>query len=698
MLPMEAVVKMVEDAFGASIGQVRKMKLEAMIRSQHGALDSPPAEGSGPFEPAAGASSAPAKSGAYGKKQAKKARQKARAVDVEQPPIVAQPKTPVFGQQARASVQNALAGFEEQSEEDDDEPEEVEAVPLPNALSAASGATPSSRTVSSVVDGLPMLSAMAAKLNSDERGDGPMAEFVAETLELLDMASSARVVVQAEQVETVLREIELHGDLSQLQAATTLRAARMAIVWASRDVRKRLAEAEQQVKRDAELAALAQAEAAKGKDVKFDLRSIASVTANAAANAAVAAATQSSGDGEANSEGDASKSMRMSEAHERVWKVANDGSALASLEGLAKAGREARQPTQKREFLKEQRQAQLDSLSLAELLHTVDLPPASGACLDELNALPEGLRLRAEERVRAVVKATGLVQEYLVAAVDACEFSQTLQYRRGGGRLAKAVLFGRLSTDALPKGEFKMTELKSSAGKGALAKESESEAKKLIECGLTSIKAAMEWLHPRDDSARYTLDLVQSKCKGESGDEAYHGEVFDVLLCEWSKMWNDFQAGTYSMPSMEETWELVKSMEEVQSVLNGTRQIRRATQEMKRANEELRKEINDLKQRKTNESRSLGDRKPLGGPHAGGGVQLGGKPPPDEHLNKVTGKERRKLALSKFNAGKAVEAAKAALASAKDANDADETAKQGAALREAEAKLANVKAELDAKA
>ena len=64
----------------------------------------------------------------------------------------------------------------------------------------------------------------------------------------------------------------------------------------------------------------------------------------------------------------------------------------------------------------------------------------------------------------------------------------------------------------------------------------------------------------------------------------------------------------------------------------------------------------------------------------------------------MTGKERRKLALSKFNAGKAVEAAKAALASAKDANDADETAKQGAALREAEAKLANVKAELDAKA
>ena len=50
-----------------------------------------------------------------------------------------------------------------------------------------------------------------------------------------------------------------------------------------------------------------------------------------------------------NKQGDASKSMRMSEAHERVWKVANDGSALASLEGLAKAGREARQPTQKRE-------------------------------------------------------------------------------------------------------------------------------------------------------------------------------------------------------------------------------------------------------------------------------------------------------------------------------------------------------------
>ena len=679
ILQPSEVMPIIQEAFGAPLGPLRTAKLERMLKdvaTAHVQVDPPLSEPQVAATPAdAVLASSPLKGkkpGAFAPKQAKKKSKASSAAAAASASKAPQPSAP---RAASTSVQRALAGIDAGGDSEDGAGSEEEVEPPAPPVFAPHPDDDDDELVSIVSD-LPHLAAVCDRFTGAERSAEATSEFVCEALRMLGKDSHACVDVQAVELEMRVAYLVENGFVTEMESATSMKVAWLKLLKA--DARA-MASAERKAANEAD-----NSRPPKDDGQHVSLRSVAQVSAAAAANAAASAVNKPSDNDESADE----RKLRASEAEDRLWTVAQDPILIEELESMARDGRAARSENQHRQLLKDQKNAQKESLAIAELLHTKDLPATSGACLDSLACLPDREREERESAVKRVLKATSQLVGYIHVALVAIETSKTMG-KKGGLRLVRSLWYGNFGAAANPTGSYKITEVKSESNMSALAKESEASARSIMQSCSTAVKACLEWGHPRDETARGTIDFILAKCAGESGNEMYHGVVCDCFFSELADMWSSFQSGSYDMPSCEGAWDVVKETTAVKEVLNGNVSLRRQMEEQQR-------EIQALKNR----------------PAHGGGKEIKGKPPgkppgkpadaptPDGQTksdNRVQGTARKALGLKRYNAKKAVMAASSALAVAKQAGDAGEVAKCEATLKTAKEQQANCDAEWEAK-
>ena len=678
ILSQAEVIQLIEDGLGRPLGALRLRKLEQMIAhvasarrqidsapERRSTADAPMVDESASAGSKAAASAAPApKRGKSKKGKAAAAASRASAPD----PMPARSEAPASAPSAR--VQRVLGGFDAIDDSDDDGllAEEEDVAPPVFASHPADGVT----AEPSIIDELPNLTSICDRFQGEERTEEATVNFIRGALRMLNHATDAGIDLLAVSLEMHVTSLVEHGHAAGLEGATSMRVAWLRLAQAdakAKEAAKALATgipSSKELRRDG------------AESQQISLLSVAQVSAAAAANAAAAAVGGGLNDADESAD---ERKLRASEAEDRVWKVAQQPGLVDDLESMAKQGREARSESEHRELLKRQKRAQKDSLALAELLHTKDLPATTGACLELLSCLPERERERREHEVKRVLKAATQLVGYIITALQVVETSKTLG-KKGGTRMIKSIWYGSFGAATGPSGGYKITEMKSDASASALAKESEVSARSIIRSSATAIKAVVEWGHPRDETARGTIDLILAKCEGESGDEAHHGEVCDAFFSELAELWGAFQSGSYDMPQCEQAWDAVKDKPAVQEVLNGTKAMRRMM-------EEQRRELDEIKRQKP-AGRDDTTRRGTGLPPP--------KPDDKQPENKVKGMARKALSLKRFNAKKAIQAATEAVNAAKAAGDAGKLKECVAALEAAKKEAANCEAEWNAKA
>ena len=372
---------------------------------------------------------------------------------------------------------------------------------------------------------------------------------------------------------------------------------------------------------------------------------------------------------------------------ERVANVAGDAEARELLNTLRVRGEEAitsQTAEQIEAFLKLQADAQVKSASLAQLLHTSNLPTPKGVYADPDVAQTlwtgAGSVDGAHLALRSSVARDGAkVQRYIISAL-----AFKLEGHVAGGepkRMAQALFYGSLVQVTSATGTFKMGEM---AGERALGlffpQKSAEEAKNLITALASPLTNVLRKAFPNDDSVEDVIAWAMRDAAGMCTTKAYHNEVFGEIFKYLAKMFAAWREGDMiKLPTLKSAYTKAMSNPRLTHVTSGTAdRDKEATDAKARsiaATERAERAEAAAREAKANASKgpprkSQPPEKPGTPDLSGTQRQLGA---PGESVFKVSGKDRNAMRIEQktlFASYKeADEAAKAAeAASASDAS------------------------------
>ena len=277
-----------------------------------------------------------------------------------------------------------------------------------------------------------------------------------------------------------------------------------------------------------------------------------SASAGVAIGAAMASASKDGGDADG----------AVSEGQRRVNDVANDPVQAAIVIELAKRGEAVNgDASAMKSFLTSQREAQRSHVELANLLCTAKIPTASGVCADPLSALSllkgggssEALQFRRVEVAKAATRLQQLLRDYVARL-------ELDPYLPGGetDQMVAALHAGNFVEHKIPTAStsFKVTDAITERPLSLFLPSNDgAKAKETFDALHDCIRAALYWLHPRDDMAESTLREVKRRARGPSGNKFYHNEALGELFKGFSKLVKQWQSGMRKeYPTLDEAW------------------------------------------------------------------------------------------------------------------------------------------------
>lgn len=271
---------------------------------------------------------------------------------------------------------------------------------------------------------------------------------------------------------------------------------------------------------------------------------------------------------------------------ERIARVARDSDAarlLATLRAHGEAALTSQAAEAIADFLKLQADAQVDNASIAELLHTSNLPTPSGVLADPDVAIGmlsgSGARDGAHLVQRAAVARDAVKTQ--AAIVGALAFQLDMHIKSGeASRMASAIFYGTLVPVTTATGVFKMAEMSSDRALGLLLPSANSpeEAKATITALINPLSIVMRKAHPRDRSIEDTLSSAMAESIGPKENKCYHNSVFGELFKHYAKCFAKWREGELmSMPVLSSSFTKAMNNPRLRDVVSGNAERDAAT-------------------------------------------------------------------------------------------------------------------------
>ena len=564
------------------------------------------------------------------------------------------------------------------------------------------------------IEGAPWLEASCVPLTSrvfdiawDPEGDKSAEQYLDSLLTVTKGRSfMPDAEMKAEVLERVLQRCVASGGLNLYSGSSTCaRSMRIAIsvAWEKAEMAEaQHAEEERQGKAETLKAERSSRESKSGK--------------GAALGAAIAAAGLASGGGRRTADEDADDGEREADVgRARVKAVAEDSRARELLVQLRKRGEAVmsnQDASDLESFLKEQADAQVGKASIAELLHTSNLPTPKGVYADTDATIcmltgeegsEEGEQLA---RSASVARDAAVVQKALLHALEV-RIERKLK-SGDAGRLAKAILYGVVVPVSHTTGQFKPKEMSAERSLTLFVSDAKypQEAKNVIENMADALSAGLRIAHPHDRSIEDTLSDLKAASSGPLGDRVYHNQVHGETFKQYGKLWKAWETGAGSvLPTLASAWMKAQRQPRLIELLAGRTEME---QQLKEALERVAKAEAEAK---ANASKNTARRQQIPGggalaPYAGANPNANPnadasklshtrQPGETAPVFKISGKERNAFRREHLDPLypklKAAKAAASAAEAAGEADAADKRAAVGAiekAMEAAKAKLA----------